>query len=183
MTNRQNDGSTSRQTEKQKWRGERERSCQEILRDMRKSVWSIFCHNQSGLYWCFLYSSADASTYLVKQHALWCRHVFTSSIVIEVIYIFRCFVQNNLDVISQLFQLKMPRLNFAIRCVTDRLYPSGYVAQIVMSWPVRVTCHRGQVNPHQSLPRDFITRFLCTSPPWHILHNVITYLLIFAQWH
>lgn len=63
-------------------------------------------------------------------------------------------------------------MNFAIRCVTDRLYPSGDVAQIVMSWPVRVTCHRGQVNPHQSLPRDFITRFLCTSPPWHILHNV-----------
>lgn len=81
-------------------------------------------------------------------------------------------MQNNLDVISQLFQLKLPRVNFAIRCVTDRLYPSGYVAQIVMSWPVRVTCHRGQVNPHQSLPRDFITRFLCTSPPWHILHNV-----------
>lgn len=119
-----------------------------------------------------MYSSADASTYLVKQHALWCRHVFTSSIVIEVIYIFRCFVQNNLDVISQLFQLKLPRVNFAIRCVTDRLYPSGDVAQIVMSWPVRVTCHRGQVNPHQSLPRDFITRFLCTSPPWYILHNV-----------
>lgn len=81
-------------------------------------------------------------------------------------------MQNNLDVISQLFQLKLPHLNFAIRCVTDRLYPSGDVAQIVMSWPVRVTCHRGQVNPHQSLPRDFITRFLCTSPPWHILHNV-----------
>lgn len=43
-------------------------------------------------------------------------------------------------------------------------------------WPVTVD----KVNPHQSLPRDFITRFLCTSHPWHILHNVHHLLTIFC---
>lgn len=134
---------------------------------MREFVWifkrlaKICCLKHflslSILYWCFFFCVdllIQAHT-LSNKHALWCRHLFYV-FVFKCIYIFWCYVQNNLDVISQLVQLKLPRVNFAERCVTDRLYPSGDAAQIVMSWPVRVTCHYGQVKSHQSLPQDLV---------------------------
>lgn len=137
-----------------------------FLRDRQNSiVWSIFCHNQSSIDAFCLALLMQAHTLSNNMHCG--ADMFLRLCVWSYLYYLGVLiVQNNLNVISQLVQLKLPRVNFAVRCVADRLYPSGDAAQIVMSWPVRVTLDRwNRINRSHGTLSSYIS-------PRHILHNV-----------